>query len=277
MSITMSIAAACVGGAASIAAAQDETLRVPTRDELERAAVLFERSALAYEERRYDVAVALLSEAYTLSREPILVYNLARAHEGGGELESALDAYRRYLELAPDAENAGLARERIAALQRELEARARETELERQREVERERAAREEAERAARAQRAVDEAERRAREEARRRAAEPSPWPWVVAGGGAAGIVVGTALGVVANERHGDAVRAETQIDASARAADAQTFAMGANVALMAGGVLLGVGLTWGVIDLTDDPVAEGPVGVEVSAGPGGVTLRGTF
>ncbi|WP_157068921.1 hypothetical protein [Sandaracinus amylolyticus] len=262
-------------------AVAQEVAPTPTREEVERASVLFERSALAYSEGRFDAAAALLGEAYALSHEPILLYNLGRAHEGARAPERALDAYRLYLEQAPDAENASLVRERVEVIERELS----DAEAERVRvRREQEDAAREREAAAERARIAAEQEQalrRAAEQERRRREAEPSPWPWVVGGVGVAGLGAALAVGIVAMERHADAAAAETQVEAVGIFDEAQSLAIGANVGLVVGGVLLGVGVAWGVVDLTGatrhDDEREPQGNVEVTVGPGALGVRGTF
>ncbi|WP_236607362.1 hypothetical protein [Sandaracinus amylolyticus] len=260
-------------------AAAQEVAPPPTREEVERASVLFERSALAYSEGRFDAAAALLGEAYALSHEPILLYNLGRAHEGARALERARDAYRLYLEQAPAAENASLVRERVDAIERELADAEAERVRVRREEEDATRAREAEAERARVAAEQAEARRRAEAEERRRRDAEPSPWPWVVAGVGVAGLGAALAVGIVAMERHAEAADAETQVEAVGLFDEAQTLAIGANIGLVAGGVLLGVGVAWGVVDLTGaaDGEQEPQGNVEVTVGPGSVGVRGTF
>ena len=68
-----------------------------------------------------------------------------------------------------------------------------------------------------------------------------------------------------------------SQSSANGVAQSIRSSAVGASVALVAGGVLLGVGATWGVIDLTAQPHDESALDVQLSIGPGRVELRGAF
>ncbi|MGF1464513.1 MAG: tetratricopeptide repeat protein [Sandaracinaceae bacterium] len=68
----------------------------------DRALVLFEESEELYRERRFAEAAVLLRQAYALSEEPVLLYNLARALDRAGDRAEALAAYERYLADAPE-------------------------------------------------------------------------------------------------------------------------------------------------------------------------------
>jgi tetratricopeptide (TPR) repeat protein len=236
---------------------------VVAAEERRRAAVMLDRSATAYREGRYDAAIVLLSEAYLLSHEPILLYNIGRAYEGAGREADALDAYRRYVDAAPDGPNATLARERMERLDGSLE-RARE-EREAEAAARREEARRDDERLRARRERA-------ARERAARRA---SPVPWIIAGVGGGALIVGAVLGAVAVERHDDARWQPDQVSAVGTQAEAQELAVGANIGLAAGATLAGVGLTWALV-IASEPRGEAD-DLELVIGPGTIGARGRF
>ncbi len=58
----------------------------------DRALALFELSGEKYRAGDFEGAVELLTEAYDLFPEPVILYNLARAYEGMGESVRARDA-----------------------------------------------------------------------------------------------------------------------------------------------------------------------------------------
>ena len=87
----------------------------PTGDAA-RFADLYERSAEAYQNGRFDQAVSLLRQAYALRPEPTLLFNIGLAQEEAGDLRGALDTYRRYLVEAKDPAGRDEARKRIAAV-----------------------------------------------------------------------------------------------------------------------------------------------------------------
>jgi tetratricopeptide (TPR) repeat protein len=247
------IVVAIVGAVVGVARAQDEQA-------VERAVVLFETAEERYRDGRFDVAVQLLLEARALTDEPTISYNLGRAYEELAELGEAIEAYRHYLERAPGASDRDAVTARIAALE--------------ERERERERAALERAE-AERARAALEAREREsALSEAREGASRPSAGPIVVTSVGALGVGAGVVFGVLSMDRRSEAV--DDPVHQTARQAfrDAETFATGANIAFVAGGVVAAIGITWLVIELVsgDDP-SGAPVSIGI--GPGSLVLHG--
>src|SRR5688500_3941422 len=65
--------------------------------DLDRAVVLFEESERAYNAGEFAEAATLLRRAYELHPDPTLLFNLARALEGMGDLDGAIETYERYL------------------------------------------------------------------------------------------------------------------------------------------------------------------------------------
>jgi tetratricopeptide (TPR) repeat protein len=82
-----------------------------------RALQLLNESSVAYREGRFGEAATMLQEAYALHAEPILLYNLARALEADGQLDEAAAAYRQFLEVAPEAEQAAPSRRRVEVIE----------------------------------------------------------------------------------------------------------------------------------------------------------------
>ena len=196
-----------------------------TPEEEARAAELFAESADHYRDGRFEDAVRLLQRAYAAD-EPVLLYNLARAYEGNGDLREAIDAYRKYLERTEEVKDRGAIERRIATLDAQL--------------AEREELA------------ADAEAARRRAEEAEAQREQPSasPYPWIVAGAGGATLVVSAVLGGLAKSRQGKAEDEPEQIAAAEALDEAETFATATNVTLAVGGALLVGGLAWGTVDL---------------------------
>jgi tetratricopeptide (TPR) repeat protein len=88
--------------------------------------------------KRYDRAIAEFTAAYELVPRPLILFHLGRAYQAKGDLEAALDNYRRYLADEPDGKVPNEARQYIAQIEaelatREAAARARAAEEERQR------------------------------------------------------------------------------------------------------------------------------------------------
>jgi tetratricopeptide (TPR) repeat protein len=84
---------------------------------------LVQQAAEAYNRNEPDVAINLLEQAYTVNPNPLLLYNIGRAHEMAGRLERALEYYDRFLAEHPDEAQAQLGREARAGVQGQLEAR----------------------------------------------------------------------------------------------------------------------------------------------------------
>ena len=221
-----------------------------SRDPKARALELFEQSAVAYREGRFQAAIDLLLEARRTKPEPVLLYDLGRAYEALGDQRAAADAYARYLAEEPRAGDRRAIEARIVTL-------------------------RTQAERLERAKSTLSDARGPV---AQRPDAEPESGvgivvPWVVAGVGLAGLGTGVVLGLVSRGTHEDAVRERVQTVAQDKQDSARALATGATVAFVAGGVITAAGLTWlGIRAFT--PSSRG---VALCPGPGTVTLEGSF
>jgi tetratricopeptide (TPR) repeat protein len=86
----------------------------PSARELER------RGEAAFEQHRFDDAAAAFAQAYARDPRPSYLYARAQAERFGGHCDRAVPTYRAYLELAPADDAAALARENLAACEREL-------------------------------------------------------------------------------------------------------------------------------------------------------------
>jgi tetratricopeptide (TPR) repeat protein len=236
------VAFACLLSASS-AAAQDEAAE-------RRALALFEQAEESYEAGDLERAVELLLEARSIyADEPVLLYNLARAYEGLGRLEEALESYRVYLREEPNPPARGAIEQRVAAIEEQLASR---------RALESER----------------EELARRARENERRSVEdEPSAgaWPWVVMSVGVAGLATATVFGVLALDREADAAAATVQLDALQAYEEGDRFATVSTIAFIAGGAIAGAGLTWLIVDLA----LEGGEGPTLALGTQGLVFSG--
>jgi tetratricopeptide (TPR) repeat protein len=92
----------------------------PSTEDRTRALELFEQSADHYKRGEFERAAELLREAYGLYPEPLLVYNLARALEGVGDLPGAIENYERYLTEATTVDDRPAIERRIATLKEQL-------------------------------------------------------------------------------------------------------------------------------------------------------------
>jgi tetratricopeptide (TPR) repeat protein len=127
-----------------------------------------------YKENKYREAAALLKQAYDVEANPLYLYNIARAWDQAGELESALDTYRQYVGLPSDTttpelvKKANLAMDRLRTLVARGEADKKVNDAEKKRleddKAKAESRAEQEARVAAEQKRAFDAKERAARE-----------------------------------------------------------------------------------------------------------------
>lgn len=83
---------------------------------VERARIAFEAGRHAYEQGAFAEALAHYEEAYAAHPLVALLFNIGRAADSDGQAERAIVAYRRYLELMPEAENRAFVEARIAKL-----------------------------------------------------------------------------------------------------------------------------------------------------------------
>lgn len=247
-----SVALAMIVASAPAAAKPDEASA--------RALVLFERGKLAYQEGRFDESILLLKEAYAIKAEPVLLYNLGRAHEANGQLSEAVDAYERYLASATAPPDRPEVEAKIADLEAKIAQVARDAETA----AAAERQAREDREREAREQRAEREA-----------AASPNLVPWIVAGSGAVIVGVGATFGVLALGKNSDASEARSQKDAVDQQDSAESLALVSTISLIVGGAVLAGGATWGIIDLTGSAEESGRLEIQVHGT--GASFRGDF
>lgn len=95
---------------------------VPT-PEVTEAQRLFENGARLYAEGSYEQSIVAFDAAYELSREPLMLYNMANAHERLGNLRQSIDLLNRYRPFADPAEQDVLL-QRIVAMERRLASRS---------------------------------------------------------------------------------------------------------------------------------------------------------
>lgn len=214
-----------------------------------RAATLFREAVELYRAGDFDTAAALFRRAHELDPEPILLFNLARAHEAANRHLEAAETYERYLRDAPEAED----RAAIEALVANLRAR-------------------EAAEQAAAQPEEPDEPAEATTEVAPvvapTDAERTSAAPWVVLGGGVATLGAGLTLGLLASARNDDAQEAGSHELAVQRRDEADRLQLTANVLFGIGGALAVGGLVWGLV------TRRRPRDVEVALGFGHVGLR---
>jgi len=199
---------------------------------------LFAEADKAYKHGDFERAAQLLREAYDLYPEPILLYNLARALEGTGDIEGAVVNYERYLGAATTVEDRGAIERRVVTLKQQIATKEKAL--------------------------AKDKPPPKPEPPPPAAALTPPPSapheeiappprhsvvPWVVVGLGAAAGGVGAYFGTRAKSEHDAAVSAMVQIDAQQHQAAARDDAGRANALFIAGGVLTAGGVVWAIID----------------------------
>ncbi|MBA2543304.1 MAG: hypothetical protein H0V17_26920 [Deltaproteobacteria bacterium] len=78
---------------------------------------LYKDGQAAYDSKRYDDAIAAWSKSYELSRLPALVFNLAQAHRLAGHCTKAVDSYKKFLSLDPQADEKSAAEQFLRELE----------------------------------------------------------------------------------------------------------------------------------------------------------------
>lgn len=86
----------------------------------EKARALFEEADAHYKIKEYEKALQGFKEAYLLSEEPVLLFNIAQCQRQLGLLSEALQSYRTFLLEDPNTPLRANAEERIAELEAEL-------------------------------------------------------------------------------------------------------------------------------------------------------------
>jgi tetratricopeptide (TPR) repeat protein len=77
----------------------------------------YEASRRYYDVEEYDKAIAELKQAYTLSPDPVYLFNIAQAMRKKGDCTGAIDYYRKYLRGSPNAPNKAKVEDTIKELE----------------------------------------------------------------------------------------------------------------------------------------------------------------
>ena len=72
---------------------------------------LYRQGQAAYDQTAYGTAVVMWQEAYALSNEPEMLFNVAQALRLDGRCEKAIATYRKFIAIAPDSAQRPLADE----------------------------------------------------------------------------------------------------------------------------------------------------------------------
>ncbi len=213
----------------------------PSPNDKRRAAELAAQSGEHYRHGEYEIAVALLRQAYVLYPQPNLLYNLGRSLEKLGDVPGAIAAYEQYLASGGDIQDRDTIQARVQDLRAKLPAPS---------------------DAAAPAPPAAEQPAPPAEAGAAAPVALPaqppsdsageqghSALPWVVLGAGVATVGVGGAFGELSASRHNSAVSQPVGTTASSLQHDAQVDAEAANAMFIAGGAVALAGLIWEVVD----------------------------
>lgn len=116
--------AASVAGAPLVAYAEPppDPPTNASEGELERAKELFENGKGLYAEGSYTAAIAAFRQAYALSGDPVLLYNIALAHDRAGNFDEALEYLGYYRAYAPESERGALSEKEASLRKRKLRA-----------------------------------------------------------------------------------------------------------------------------------------------------------
>lgn len=98
-----------------------EAARQATGSPRARARSLFLKAQKAYDLGRFEEAAKLYGDAYELAPLPGFLFNIAQCERLRGRPAEAAFFYRRFLEKAPHARNAELARELLTQVQNQAE------------------------------------------------------------------------------------------------------------------------------------------------------------
>lgn len=211
------------------------------------ALALYEEAARLYERGEFGASAELLSQAYEEYRHPTLLYNLARATEGLGDLSRAIESYEAYIAAAPDAQDVPMVRARVNTLRRTMAER--------------------DALLVARA-RAIRERNQLAAQIDQETPLSRTAWPWIVVGAGVAAAGAGSVMLVLALDAEGDARVEPAQREAFRLHSRAETLAAWGTAALVGGGVLAVTGLLWWLYGQLFEPHVEGFRSFTISGGP---------
>ena len=228
-----------------------------------------------YKEGKYREAADALKQAYELDKNPVFLFNIARAYDQAGDLQLALDTYRQYIGLADTdtqlVKRANLAMDRLRALIARGEADKQVQEAEAKRLKDEAEAARrkadEEAERS-RKQKEEFEAKEAARLKEQNKGASARRIAGIVIGALAlAGVAVGVGFGVSASSSKSAFGAAITLEEKKRFEAQTKQAALIADVALAAAlvlGITFAIVFPWGSLFGTDVHVAFGPSGASI-------------
>lgn len=245
---------ACLVSAAGVQA-QDVQSREARIAEAKKA---FVDGTNAYADGEFESALASFRRAYTLTGSPDILYNIATVSDRMRRDEDALEAYQGYIEARPQSADREHVQSRIEVLRAAIEARRR---AELDAEIEARKAA-------------IDAAARIKAERPLTQYVGPGPGPWITIGVGGAALATGAVLLGLGqrDQKNVENAPAGSSYSMVQEMGDRGPTRSKAGIALMAVG---GVGIIGGVVwQLTGGHEEAIP---EVSIGPTGISVKGTF
>lgn len=116
---TLLCASLCFAGVPLTAAAAEPPSPPtnPSDEDLGRARQLFDNGKRLYLEGSYDPAIAAFNQAYALSGDPLLLYNIAQAYDRADRFDEAIEYFEYYRAFAPPDESEALG-EKVDSLRR---------------------------------------------------------------------------------------------------------------------------------------------------------------
>jgi tetratricopeptide (TPR) repeat protein len=212
-----------LGAVLVVDAARAQSPAPPDASAHDHALQLFSDGKKAYKQGDMQTAIKDLEAAYELEPAPVLLYNLARAYEGIGELEKAVSAYEHFLSAEPNAEDRGAIETRLATLKRQI---------------------------AEQSQKQAPAAPPEVAPEVVVVPRSPSVAPFFVLAAGGAGVLLGGVFGGLAlGENHSQNAPTTSQLDGQSAHDRATSFAVASDVGFVAGGALIAAGVVWLIID----------------------------
>jgi tetratricopeptide (TPR) repeat protein len=218
----------------------------------------FDVGTRAYANGEFESALASFQRAYELTGSPDLLYNIATVSDRMRRDEAALEAYEGYLEARPKSADREHVESRIDVLRAAIEARKR---AELDAEIEARRAA-------------IEAAARVKAERPLTQHVGPGPGPWITIGVGSASVVTGAVLLGLGqrDQKKIEGAPPGSSYSMVQEMADRGPRRTKAGVALMGVGA---AGVVGGIIwQLTGGHEEAMP---EVSIGPTGISVKGTF
>lgn len=244
-----------------------------------KAADLFKKAGESYRKGEFQTTIDLLTQAYALDPQPVLLYNLARAHEGLGNTDQAIEAYEKFLAQDPKTNDRGSIEQRLTTLRRQREDRIA---AQKAREAEQSKA------NSAPAKQPPPPAAVPPPREEPKPEPKRSVLPYVVAGTGVALIGVGAVTGILAKSGESDANAEPIHARAVDERDSAESMATVSTITFIAGGALLVVGAGWFFLDAPKkttastspanrDPSLARALTRNLAVGPGYIGLTGTL